>query len=67
MIGVEPMARFGWTDPDTFPDDDEGTLWTAGLNLYHHERVKTQIQVDHVRPAEGDGETAGRVQLAIGF
>lgn len=67
LIGVEPMARFGWTDPDTDADDDEAMLWTAGVNLYHHRRVKTQIQVDHVRPSEGDGETAGRVQLAIGF
>jgi len=35
------MARFGWTDPDTDLDDDEATLWTAGVNLYHHDHVKT--------------------------
>lgn len=67
LIGVEPLARFGWADPDTDVDDDETMLWTAGVNLYHHKHVKTQIQVDHVRPSEGSGETAGRVQLAIGF
>jgi hypothetical protein len=67
LIGVEPMARFGWTDPDTDLDDDEATLWTAGINLYHHDHVKTQVQVDHVAPAEGDGETAARLQLTLGF
>ena len=67
VIGIEPVARFGWTDPDTDVDDDEAALWTAGVNLYHHERVKTQLQVDHVRPTEGDGETALRLQLGLGF
>ena len=67
LIGIEPMGRFGWTDPDTDFDDDEATLWTAGVNLYHHARVKTQVQVDHVSPAEGGGETAARLQLALGF
>jgi len=67
LIGVEPMARFGWTDPDTHLDDDETTLWTAGINLYHHDHVKTQIQIDHVAPTEGDGETAARLQLTLGF
>ncbi len=67
VVGVEPVARFGWADPDTDADDDEATLWTAGINLYHHEHVKTQLQVDHVRPSEGDGETAVRIQATLGF
>jgi hypothetical protein len=66
LIGIEPMARVGWADPDTDGDDDEATLWTAGINLYHHERVKTQIQVDHVSPSQGDGETTFRIQLGLG-
>jgi hypothetical protein len=44
-----------------------GALWTAGINLYHHGHVKTQVQVDHVAPTEGDGETAARLQLTLGF
>jgi hypothetical protein len=67
LIGIEPLARAGWADPDTDGDNDEATLWTAGVNLYHHEHVKTQFQVDHVSPSEGDGETAFRVQLGLGF
>lgn len=67
LIGVEPAARVGWADPDTDVDDDEATLWSGGINLYHHNHVKTQIHVDHVRPTEGDGETAFRVQETIGF
>lgn len=67
LIGIEPMARFGWADPDTDLDDDEATLWTAGINLYHHRYLKTQVQVDHVRPSQGGGETAARIQLGLGF
>ena len=67
LIGVEPVARFGWADPDSDGDDDEATLFTAGVNLYHHERVKTHVHVDHVSPAEGDGETAVRFQTTLGF
>lgn len=67
LIGVEPIVRWGWADPDDDVDDDEATLWTAGVNLFHHPRVKTMIQVDHVVPAEGDGETAFRFQTSLGF
>lgn len=67
LVGVEPIARWGWADPDDDVDDDEGTLWNGGVNLYHHPRVKTQAQVDHVRPAEGDGATAFRIQTTLAF
>jgi hypothetical protein len=67
LIGVEPAARLGWADPDSDVDDDEATLLSGGINLYHHEHVKTQLHVDHVSPAEGDGETAVRLQLTLGF
>lgn len=67
VIGWEPVARVAWTDPDTDADDDEATLWTAGLNLYHHRRVKTQVGVDLLAPAEGDSETGLRLHLVFGF
>lgn len=67
VIGIEPAARVGWTDPDTDTDDDEATLWTAGVNVYHHERVKTQLGVDALSPAEGDSEVAFRLHLVLGF
>lgn len=67
VIGIEPAARVAWTDPNGDADDDEATLWTAGVNLYHHERVKTQIGVDVLAPAEGDTETALRVMAVLGF
>jgi hypothetical protein len=67
VIGIEPVVRVGWADPDDDLDDDEATLLTAGINLYHHAHVKTQLQVDHLRPAEGEGETAARLQLTLGF
>ncbi len=67
VIGVEPAGRVAWTDPNDELDDDEATLWTAGVSVYHHERVKTQVGVDVLSPAEGDAETAFRVMSVIGF
>ncbi|MBW3661123.1 MAG: OprO/OprP family phosphate-selective porin [Gemmatimonadetes bacterium] len=67
LIGVEPIGRWGWTDPDDDTVEDEATLWTGGINLFHHPRLKTMIQVDHVAPAEGDAETALRFQSSLGF
>ncbi len=67
LIGVEPIARWGWADPDDDADDDDATLWNGGVNFYHHPRVKTQAQVDHVSPAEGDGATAFRLQTTLAF
>lgn len=67
VIGIEPAARIGWTDPNGDADDDESTLWTAGLNVYHHERVKTQLGVDVLSPAEADAETAVRVMAVLEF
>ncbi len=67
VIGWEPAVRVGWTDPDTDADDDEATILTAGLNVYHHRRVKTQVGVDVLSPAEGDSETALRLHMVFGF
>lgn len=67
LIGIEPAARVAWTDPNGDVDDDEATLWTAGINFYHDERVKTQVGVDVLAPAVGDAETALRIMAVIGF
>jgi hypothetical protein len=66
LIGVEPVARLGWADPDTDTDEDQALLATAGLNLYFHEHVKTQVQADFLSP-EGDGEVALRVHTVLEF
>ncbi|MBW3661154.1 MAG: hypothetical protein KY397_05920 [Gemmatimonadetes bacterium] len=67
LIGIEPVGRIGWTDPNGDVDDDEATLWTAGVNVYHHERVKTQLGLDVLAPAERDAEAALRVMAVLGF
>lgn len=67
VIGIEPAVRVGWADPDTDADAGAATLWTAGVNLYHHERVKTQAGVDVLSPSEGDAEAAFRLHLVLGF
>ena len=67
LIGVEPIARVGWTDPDSDADDDRSVLATPGVNLYFHEHVKTQIQADFLSPEEGDGEIALRIHTVLEF
>lgn len=66
LIGVEPMGRLGWADPDTDADEDQALLATAGVNLYFHEHVKTQVQADFLSP-EGDSEVALRVHTVLEF
>ncbi len=67
LIAWEPAGRLAWTDPDTDTDDDEATLVTLGVNLYHHAQLKTQFGLDILSPAVGDTETAFRVQTALAF
>jgi hypothetical protein len=67
LVGVEPIVRVGWADPDTDADDDQALLATPGVNLYLHEHVKTQIQADFLSPGEGDGEVALRVHTVLEF
>jgi hypothetical protein len=66
LVGVEPIARLGWADPDTDADEDQALLATAGVNLYFHERVKTQVQADFLSP-EGDDEVALRIHTVLEF
>jgi hypothetical protein len=66
LIGVEPIARLGWADPDTDADEDQALLATAGVNFYFHERVKTQVQADFLSPEEDD-EVAFRIHTVIEF
>lgn len=66
LIGVEPTVRIGWADPDTDADDDQALLSTAGVNVYFHERLKTQVQADYLSP-EGDGEVALRIHTVLEF
>jgi hypothetical protein len=67
LIGVEPVARLGWTDPDSDADNDRSILATPGVNLYFHEHVKTQIQADFLSPEEGEGEIALRIHVVLEF
>jgi hypothetical protein len=67
LIGVEPIVRLAWADPDTDVDDDRAVLATPGVNLYFHEHVKTQIQADFLSPEEGDGEVALRIHIVLEF
>ena len=67
LIGVEPVARVGWTDPATDTDDDAAVLATGGVNLYLDERLKTQVQIDSLIPEEEGTEWALRVHTVLEF
>lgn len=67
LIGIEPVARLGWGDPDTDAGDDDALLATGGVNVFFHERLRTQVQADFLSPAEGDGEVALRIHTVLEF
>ena len=66
LIGVEPVARVGWADPDTDADDDQALLTTVGVNFFFDERLRTQVQADFLSPEEDD-EVALRIHTVLEF
>ncbi|MDX1568609.1 MAG: porin [Longimicrobiales bacterium] len=46
VVGVEPLARISWTDPDTDSPDDAGVLITPGLWAHFGDRNKIGATVD---------------------
>jgi hypothetical protein len=56
IIGIEPLARASWGDPDTDADDDGGFLFTPGVMLYISGRTKIGANLDVYAPQTGDKE-----------
>lgn len=46
VVGIEPLARLSWTDPDTDSPDDAGVLVTPGLWAHFGDRNKVGATID---------------------
>jgi hypothetical protein len=67
FVGLEPIARLSWADPDTDTDDDGGMLITPGLMFYMSGRTKIGLNVDVYAPQTGDTEYSFKAQTFLYF
>lgn len=65
LVGIEPLARVSWADPDTDTDDDGGLLFTPGLMFYITGRTKVGANLDVYSPQTGSGEMSLKIQTFL--
>jgi hypothetical protein len=65
LVGIEPLARFSWADPDTDTDDDAGIVVTPGLMFYITGRTKIGANLDVYSPQSGSGEMSLKIQTFL--
>jgi hypothetical protein len=65
LVGIEPLARLSYADPDTDTDDDAGLLFTPGLMFYIVGRTKIGANLDVYSPQTGSGEMSLKVQTFL--
>jgi hypothetical protein len=56
IVGIEPLGRLSWGDPDSDTDDDGGMLITPGVMFYISGRTKIGANLDIYSPQTGDKE-----------
>jgi hypothetical protein len=56
FVGIEPLGRVSWGDPDADADDDGGIVLTPGVMLYIWGRTKIGANLDVYVPQAGDTE-----------
>jgi len=67
VVGVEPLARISYGDPDMDTDDDNGLLVTPGFMVYIMGRSKIGANFDIYSPATGDKEFSFKIQSFLYF
>jgi len=67
VVGIEPLARISYGDPDTGTNDDSGVLITPGFMVYIMGRSKIGANFDIYSPATGDKEFSFKVQSFLYF
>jgi hypothetical protein len=67
IVGVEPVARVSFGDPDTDAADNGGTLLTPGVMFYFGGRNKIGANLDIYSPQGGDSEYSLKVQTYLYF
>lgn len=66
-VGIEPLLRVSWADPDGDAADDGGLVFTPGLMVYVSGRSKIGFNVDVWSPQQGDTERSLKVQSYLYF
>jgi hypothetical protein len=67
IVGVEPLARLSYGDPNLDGDDDGGLLFTPGVMAYFSGRNKIGANLDVYSPQTGDTEWSLKVQTFLYF
>jgi hypothetical protein len=65
VIGIEPLGRLSYGDPNTGRDNDGGLLVTPGLMFYVTGRSRIGANLDIYSPQTGDMEFAFQVQTTL--
>lgn len=67
FVGIEPVGRISWGDPDTDGGDDGGLLLTPGIMFYVVGRSKVGANLDIYSPQTGDTEMSLKLQTYLYF
>jgi hypothetical protein len=67
FVGVEPLVRLSYGDPDTSLDSDGGLVVTPGLMFYVMGKNKVGVNVDVWSPQTGDTEYSLKLQTFLYF
>jgi hypothetical protein len=69
LVGIEPVARIAWGDPDRTINGDDGLLLTPGINFYFPGRSRLMLNWDVYRPSDDALRTqhALRAQVNLEF
>ena len=67
FVGIEPVGRISWGDPDSNGVDDGGLLLTPGIMFYVLGRSKVGANLDIYSPETGDTEMSLKLQTYLYF
>ena len=67
LVGIQPVARLSWADPNSDAAGDSGMLLTPGLNFLFGHRNKLTVNLDVWVPNTGDTEYSVKVQQFFYF
>lgn len=67
IVGIEPVARVSYGDPDTATDADHGWLLTPGVMIHLARRNYLALNVDYWSPDTGNSEWSLKGQMFFYF
>ncbi len=65
LVGVEPLGRLSYGDPNTDVDDDGGILFTPGVMFYVSGRNRIGANLDIYSPQTGDKEFSLKLETTL--